>query len=63
MNAATVSRHASPSAAACLANSLTFSSFEVVKNELEPSGSAVAVGSSVFRYSTPRAVSSGSSCS
>ena len=36
----------------------TFSSCEVVRNRDSPSGKSVAVGSAVFRYSTPRASSS-----
>ena len=47
-NSATVRSQPGPSA-------LTFSSCEVVRKTLRPSGKRVAVASSVFRYSRPRA--------
>ena len=55
MNSDTVRSHPGPSEA-------TFSWCEVVRNRDCPSGKRVAVGSSVFRYSTPRASSSPRSC-
>ena len=48
MNSATVRSHGGPSAA-------TFASCDVVRRTLSPSGKSVAVASSVFRYSSPRA--------
>ena len=39
-------------------SSATFASCDVVRKTLDPSGKSVAVGSSVFRYSSPRASSS-----
>ena len=59
MKALNIDSHAGPSAAACRASSATLLSSDVVRNAAEPSGYAAPVGSSVFRYSSPRRSSSG----
>src|SRR4051794_26124146 len=58
MNPSSSVRHASPSPGACRSNSAAFASALRSRNAASPSGNAVAVGSSVFRYSRPRAASS-----
>ena len=58
MNPSSSSRHASPSPGAWRSNSAAFASVLRRRNDASPSGNAVAVGSSVFRYSRPRAASS-----
>ena len=58
MNASNCCCHAAPSPSAKRSNSATFASIDVWRNIAEPSGKAVAVGRSVFTYSSPRRPSS-----
>ena len=58
MNSSNCRCQAAPSPADQRSNSATFASIDVCRNIAEPSGYAVAVGRSVFRYSRPRRWSS-----
>src|SRR5262249_10162290 len=58
MNSAIIRRHTSPSPLACRSSSTAFASVLVARNAASPSGNSVAVGCSVFRYSSPRCSSS-----